>query len=366
MSNKKIFINGKFAAQRTTGVQRFATGVVIALDRSLQSKPCLQDVVLLLPPSAKKIECLKVIVQRVIGKPGRPLTFWEQLELPRHIIGGTLLCLSGSGPILAAACVPTIHDAAVYLYPQAYSRAFVFWYKLLFARFALRSKLVLTVSESSARDLALHLPRTTYRVVPNSAEHILKQHSDISVLSRLELTSGNYLLAVGSLNVTKNFLFLINTYIGSSLVHKFPLVIVGAINRNVFSINSELVNHPSVRWAGSIHDSQLRALYENAAVFVFPSLYEGFGIPPLEAMLCGCPVVVSDASSIPEICCDAAHYFRSNNPNEMLAGIKSVLENDAYRKSLMKKGRQRANQFSWNFSALCLRSALAEFGYIDN
>lgn len=360
-----IFFNGKFLAQRTTGVQRFARGVVTALDRSLQSTPCGQDIELLLPPSATMIEGLQVISQRVIGKPGRSLTVWEQLELPRHTFGSTLLCLSGSAPLFAADCVPTIHDAAVYLYPQAYSRAFVTWYRLLFARRAKNSPLVLTVSESSARDLAPHLPRTSYRVVPNSAEHINDQPSDTSVLSRLELTSGRYLLAVGSLNPTKNFSLLINAYRGSSLVDQFPLVIVGAINRDVFSINSEDVDHPNVRWAGSIPDSQLRVLYENAAVFVFPSLYEGFGIPPLEAMLCGCPVVASNASSIPEICGDAAHYFSPLNPNEMLIAIQYVLENDVHRKSLIEKGRQRANQFSWGFSAICLRSALAEFGFID-
>lgn len=360
-----LLINGKFLAQRTTGVQRFARGVVTALDYSLQSTPCGQDFELLLPPSAELIEGLQVISQRVVGQPGRSLTAWEQLELPRHTSGGTLLCLSGSAPLFGGDCIPTIHDAAVYLYPQAYSRAFVTWYRFLFARRARNSPLVLTVSESSARDLAPHLPHTAYRVVPNSAEHIIARPADTSVLNRLELKSGRYLLSVGSLNPTKNFSLLINTYRESSLVDQLPLVIVGAINREVFSADSLNIEHPNVRWAGSIPDTQLRALYENAAVFVFPSLYEGFGIPPLEAMLCGCPVVASSASSIPEICSDAAHYFDPRNPNEMLAAIQSVLSSDDLRKTLTEKGHQRANQFSWRFSAESLRSALAEFGFID-
>ena len=360
-----IYINGKFLAQRTTGVQRFARGVVTALDCSLQSTPCGQDFELLLPPAATPIEGLQVISQRVVGQPGRSLTAWEQMELPRHTSGGTLLCLSGSAPLFGVNCVPTIHDAAVYLYPQAYSRAFVTWYRLLFARRARNSPLVLTVSESSARDLAPHLPRTAYRVVPNSAEHIVNQRSDTSVLNRLELKSGRYLLAVGSLNPTKNFSLLINTYRESSLVDQLPLVIVGAINREVFSADSVNMEHPNVRWAGSIPDSQLRALYENAAVFVFPSLYEGFGIPPLEAMLCDCPVVASNASSIPEICSDGAHYFDPRDPIEMLAAIQSVLESDDHRTSLIEKGRKRVNQFNWDSSAASLRSALAEFGFIE-
>lgn len=360
-----IFLNGKFLAQRTTGVQRFAQGVVRALDRSLQATPCGHDVELLLPPAATAIPQLQVIQQRVVGRPGRSLTAWEQLDLPMHTRGGTLICLSGSAPMLVSNCVPTIHDAAVFLYPKAYSRAFVAWYRLLFALRAKCSPLVLTVSESSARDLEPQLPHTAYRVVPNSAEHIIDQPSDTSVLKRLELTNGKFLLAVGSLNPTKNFSSLINAYGASPLSDQLPLVIVGAINRDVFRINAAVADHPNVRWAGSIPDAQLRALYEHATVFVFPSLYEGFGIPPLEAMLCGCPVVASDASSIPEICNDAAHYFDPRNPNEMLAAIQSVIENDDHRNDLIEKGRQRAVKFSWENSAMRLRSALEEFGFID-
>lgn len=360
-----IHLNGKFLAQRTTGVQRFARGVVTALDRSLQSTPCRQDIELLLPPSATPIDGLRVIRQRVIGRPGRSLTVWEQLELPGYTRGGTLLCLSGSAPFLAHACVPTIHDAAIYLYPQAYSRAFVTWYRLLFARRAKRSPLVLTVSESSARDLAPHLPRTSYRVVPNSAEHITAQPADGSVLERLQLAPRGFLLAVGSLNPTKNFARLIEAYATSALAERMPLVIVGAVNRDVFRAGEPLADHPNVRWAGPVPDAQLRALYEAASTFVFPSLYEGFGIPPLEAMRCGCPVVASRASSIPEVCGDAAEYFAPLDPPAMIAAIEALLDDPARRDALVVRGLARADAFSWDHAAQCLRNALAEFRFID-
>jgi glycosyltransferase involved in cell wall biosynthesis len=360
-----IYINGKFLAQRTTGVQRFAYGVVLALDRSLQTTPCGHVVELLMPPAATPIPGLEVIRQRVVGRPGRRLTAWEQLDLPAHARSGTLLCLSGSAPLLVGGCIPTIHDAAVYQYPHAYSLAFVAWYRLLFALRAKRSPLVLTVSRSAARDLASHLTSTAFRIVPNSAEHITNQASDVSVLDKLKLASGNFLLAVGSLNPTKNFSFLINAYASSSLAEQLPLVIVGAINPDVFKTSTVVADHPNVRWAGSVSDMQLRALYENAAVFVFPSIYEGFGIPPLEAMLCECPVVASNASSIPEVCGDAAHYFDPRDSIEMLSAIKFVVENGNNRSLLIEKGRKRANEFSWNNSVIKLRAALAEFGLIN-
>jgi glycosyltransferase involved in cell wall biosynthesis len=360
-----LYINGKFLAQRITGVQRFAHGVVKALDRSLKVKPCACKVEILLPPSATPIDGLEVICQRRVGRDGRSLSLWEQIDLPINSRNGSLVCLSGSAPFFSHKCIPTIHDAAIYLYPNAYSKIFVAWYRVLFALRAKCSPLVLTVSANSALELGLYLPSTAYRVVPNSAEHIVNKPSDSSVLRFLDLKPGRFLLAVGSLNPTKNFSALINAYSKSSLADQFPLVIVGAINRDVFSIESTDIDHPNVLWAGSIPDTQLRALYENAEVFVFPSMYEGFGIPPLEAMMCGCPVVASYASSIPEVCEDAAHYFDPHNPHEIIAAIQYVLQNNSYKRSLIEKGRRRALEFSWENSAKLLRSALVEFNYID-
>jgi glycosyltransferase involved in cell wall biosynthesis len=360
-----IYLNGKFLSQRTTGVQRFAHGVVRALDRSLQATPCGEDVELLMPPAATPIPGLQVIRQRVVGRPGRRLTLWEQLDLPAHARGGTLLCLSGSAPLLAGDCVPTIHDAAVYRYPQAYSRAFIAWYRLLFARRAKRSPLVLTVSDSSARDLAPHLPPTAFRVVPNSAEHITGQAADSTILDRLRLSARGFLLAVGSLNPTKNFAALIEAYATSPLADRLPLVIVGAVNREVFSAGVPVVDLPNVRWAGPVPDAQLRALYEAAAVFVFPSLYEGFGIPPLEAMRCGCPVVASNASSIPEVCGDAADYFDPTDRAAMLAALDTLLRDEARRAALTDRGLARARAYSWDHAAERLRAALAEFRFIE-
>lgn len=362
-----IHINGKFLAQRTTGVQRFARGVVTALDRSLAEHPAGTDFEILLPPGTEPLDGLSTIRQREVGRPGRSLTIWEQRDLPAHARNGTLLCLSGSAPFFARRCVPTIHDAAVYLHPEAYSRAFVTWYRLLFAHRAKRSPLVLTVSASSAADLAPHLRTATFRVIPNSAEHIMASPPDASVLETLNLGDQGFLLAVGSLNPTKNFAALIDAYAGSHLPERLPLVIAGAVNRDVFraSASATVTDHPNVRWAGPVSDAQLRALYQRASVFVFPSRYEGFGIPPLEAMRCGCPVAASDASSIPEVCGDAAAYFEPDDHAALVAAVESLLDDEDRRLAFIERGRARALTFSWDLAAERLRAALAEFRYID-
>lgn len=360
-----IYINGKFLSQRTTGVQRFAFGVVEALDRSLRSQPSSCRFELLLPPCAKPITGLTAISQRHVGRFMRSLTAWEQLVLPAYASDGTLLCLSGSAPFFVRDCIPTIHDAAVYLHPQAYSRTFVTWYRILFAHRAKKSPLVLTVSDSSARDLATHLPPTAFRVVPNSAEHITREPSDPSVMDAFQLLPQGYLLAVGSLNPTKNFTLLLKAYTSSKFSEYFPLVIVGAINKDVFRSDGDIPHCSNVHWVGPVSDTQLRALYEQAAVFLFPSLYEGFGIPPLEAMICGCPVVASNSSSIPEVCGDAALYFDPYDQLALTSTIQNLLSDNVCRSKLIEYGRQRARSYSWDISAKRLRTALTEFQFTD-
>lgn len=366
-----LYINGKFLAQRMTGVQRFALGLLLALDKSLAKRPGGRRVFLLTPPGVPPVPGLSVIEQRACGRPGLPLTWWEQVELPLSSRNGRLLCFSGSAPLLARRCIMTIHDAAIYLQPQAYSRKFVAWYRLLFSRMSRSAPLVLTVSNSAARDLATFLPDSKFRLVYNAAEHITHVASDPSVLKAHGLVHGGYILAVGSMNPTKNFAALIEAYHAADLGRKIPLVIVGAVNGSVFSqpiaqSGTQSTGAQSVVWAGSVSDAQLRALYEHAAVFAFPSLYEGFGIPPLEAMSCGCPVVASNASSIPEVCGDAALYFSPQDGAAISAAILRVLADDELRRNLVEKGLNRSRCFSWEKSGEQLRNWLVEADYLTN
>jgi glycosyltransferase involved in cell wall biosynthesis len=149
------------------------------------------------------------------------------------------------------------------------------------------------------------LPAREFRVIPNAAEHILKQETDINILKTHELHSQSYLLAVGSRNLTKNLDVLVNAFIDSGLGKDLTLVLVGGKNDKVFANATSDFSYPGIIWTGAINDGQLRALYENALAFVFPSIYEGFGIPPLEAMTMGCPVIAQRSSSIPEVVGDA-------------------------------------------------------------
>ena len=117
--------------------------------------------------------------------------------------------------------------------------------------------------------------------------------------------------------------------------------------------DAEMENIKSLQLSGriiqrSFYDNELNTIYKNAAVFVFPSEYEGFGIPALEAMVCGCPVILSNTSSLPEIAGDAALYFEPNNINELSAAIFKILQDENFTQSLIKKGYEQVKKFSWD------------------
>jgi len=362
-SARKLYINGKFLVQRTTGVQRFARGMVGALDKLLVHQADISPPVLLTPPGATPL-ALEVIEQQTCGSAGLGATLWEQSVLPWAARDGVLLCLAGSAPLFGGTRIPTIHDAAIYLHPEAYSWRFIAWYRLLFARVSRAAPVIFTVSANAARELAQQLPGRQFRVVPNAAEHMMSQAADSTILQKRQLAPGRYLLAVASQNPTKNLDTLIAAYRATGLGPDIALVLVGGANSSVFAAGGGDASLPGLLHAGTVSDAALRALYENAAAFVFPSLYEGFGIPPLEAMSCGCPVLASNASSIPEVCGDAALYFDPRDPQAMAMAMRTLMAQPVLREALVAKGRERQAQFSWSHSARTMLAHLQAQGLL--
>lgn len=358
-----LYINGKFLVQRTTGVQRFARGLVSALDGLLTLQQDLPSPVLLTPPGAEMLQ-LQKIEQRTCGKVGASATLWEQSSLPWAARNGTLLCLSGSAPLFGRARIPTIHDAAIYLHPKAYSWRFNAWYRLLFRVVTAASPIAFSVSTTAARELERFLPGRKFLVIPNAAEHILKVSADINFLTKKKLQAKKYLLAVGSRNPTKNMNALVSAYIESGLGPDISLVLVGGGNDKVFANGSSSAAVPGIIYMGAINDAALRSLYENALAFVFPSIYEGFGIPPLEAMNCGCPVVASNISSIPEVCHDAAMYFDPFDKKSIVAALQAITSDSELRNTLIKRGQDRVFEYSWSRSASILLDNLQAIGLL--
>ncbi|GEO04622.1 hypothetical protein AAE02nite_22860 [Adhaeribacter aerolatus] len=163
---------------------------------------------------------------------------------------------------------------------------------------------------------------------------------------------GRYILAVSSLEPRKNLNNLIKGFKQANLSGT-KLVIVGAGSKvfNNPGLKELLQEDPDIIFTGYVPDAELAGIYHNALMFVYPSLFEGFGIPPLEAMQCGCPTVVSETSSLPEVCADASLYVNPLDSTTIAAAIKLLSENEERRKELILKGFARAKDFSWQRSA---------------
>jgi glycosyltransferase involved in cell wall biosynthesis len=356
-----VYINGKFTAQATTGVQRVASQLLQALDARARDLPA--RCVLLCPPGGR-LPALRWIECVVLGRRYEPLHLWEQCSLPLASRRGCLVNLAGSAPWWARTQVCLIHDAAVFDHPNAYAPAFSRWYRELFLRHARSGATLLTVSAFSRQRLAaaLRIDASRIAVVSNGADHLHDIEPDVGVLRCLGLEGKRFLLVVATANPTKNLAGLLAAFAAlpqpPDPQRSVSLVIVGGRNDRVFVREATQDALPGVIRAGVVDDASLKALYQHARALVFPSLYEGFGIPPLEAMACGCPVVAADVASIPEVCGDVALYMDPRSTPAMAKALVRILEDDRLVQRLRQAGPQHAAGYTWAASARALIGAL--------
>jgi glycosyltransferase involved in cell wall biosynthesis len=344
-----------------TGVQRYAQELLRALDRAigLRSRDSLvHSFHLLLPRSAQRLPRFEHISVDQVGRlGGHP---WEQLELPWHARKGLLLSLANTGPLLKQRQIVTMHDASVFAFSEAYSAAFGWWYRFLLPALGSRVRRVVTDSEFSKSELVryAHIPPDRIRVIPLSGEHIRDVEPDQGILARLGLGSRAYLLAVGSRSPHKNFRTVAQA-VERLCARDFDVVVAGGRNEHVFGSTAAQLD-PGLTHTGYVSDAELRALYEGAACFVYPSLYEGFGLPLLEAMTCGCPVIASRAASLPEVAGSAAMYCDPLSPDNVADCINQVMHDEALQERLRRLGRERALQFTWASSAKAMLHLIDE------
>lgn len=353
-----IFINGRFAAQALTGVQRTAWAQVRALDELLDASDAPNWT--LLCPRGVELPVLRTIQVRHVGIAGLPLHAWEQLTLPWAARGGLLLNLAGGAPWLARRQACLLHDAAVFDVPEAYSRSFRVWYRALFRHLAKRARPLFTVSRFSQDRLAqvLRVPPSRLQVLSNAGEHITRTPADTGLLARHGLQRGRFLLTVASESPAKNTALLVRALASVPTQPAPRLVWVGRRNRRVFATTAHAADGDQVLRLSDVDDAGLRALYESALLLAVPSRYEGFGLPALEAMACGCPVLAARAGALPEVCGDAAAYFDAEQPDELAALLEAALADPGWLDRLRQAGPVRARQFSWSASAGQLRAAL--------
>lgn len=283
---------------------------------------------------------------------------WEQTFLSRAEIDLTLVSFCGTGPVLRPRHAVFLHDAQVWDVPASYSLPFRLAYRTLLPALARQAQLLFTVSAHARGRLETHriAPTGKAQVIHNGADHMLRIAPDDEALARNGLRQHGYILAIGSLAAHKNLDLLIASAerrpAGSP-----PLVVAGGGNARVFS-PLELPEGSTVRQLGRVTDGELKALYQGALALAFPSLTEGFGLPPVEAMLLGCPVVATTGGAVPEVCGDAALYADPRQAEDWTAALDRIATDEALRARLRQRGAARAARYTWSSGAEALTRAL--------
>lgn len=351
-----LVVNGKFTAQRLTGVQR----VAYELMRAVRSAHAAGDDIEIAVPGNAIESASPIDRQRQV--PWLKGDLWEQIALPLATRGELLLSLCNSGPIFKRRHVVMVHDMAVYDTPHTFSWLFRTWYRVKFAMLIRRAPILLTVSAfSKARICALlGAEESRVRVVRPGADHFRRIPSDRSIVERLSLTNVKYCVIVGSLDPRKNLQRVLEAVAQLGHLREVKFVVVGGANARVFARGAASQTHgegstnetnPQIVRAGYVSDAELKALYEHAACLAFPSLYEGFGLPPLEAMFCGCPAIVSTHPAVAEACGDAAMYCDARSVDDIAGKIEQMLTDDALRAQYKEKGLRHAHEYGWDRAA---------------
>lgn len=328
-SSHAIVVNARTLLQPLTGVQRYAQEL-------LSRHPDLPRVA---PKS---------------GSEGFKGHLWEQFQLPGLVRGRLLWSPGNTGPLSVPHQVLTIHDLATLDHPEWFDRKFALWYGALLPMLARRVEHILTVSQYSRRQILRQfgLPEDRVTAIPLAADPRFKPFTAAEAEDyRRKQQLNRYVLAVGSLEPRKNLRLLFEAWTQwKDRPQDLELVVAGGAGK-VFSSIGFPEPPPGVRLLGRVPDEELPILYAAAEIFVFPTLYEGFGLPPLEAMACGTPVITTEVTSLPEVVGEAGWYCDPHDVQSLIAALRTLTENPECRQEMTQQGLTRACQFSWDRTA---------------
>lgn len=334
-----LHVNGKWLAQRLTGTQRYAGEIV----RAMLGEDSV-DLVVHVPAGATVPDWMTHPRVTVRTAPVKGVVF-EQIYLPAVTAGRLLLNFAGPAPLLKRRQLVTMHDATPFRHPRTFRRAFVWFYYVSYFLLGRLADRLVTVSHFSATELddVLGIPAERFTVAGCAADTLVGIAPSRPELAGL---TEPFYLVVGTMARHKNLATPVTAVAESGRT----VVVVGASgSQQVFSDAAPL--HGRAVIAGRLSDAELSWLYRNAAALVFPSKYEGFGLPPLEAQSLGCPVLSSTAASLPEIAGAGAVYFDPDDPETLLAALDRLESDPALVADLRTLGRENAARYRWQTSA---------------
>lgn len=255
----------------------------------------------------------------------------------------------------------TVHDLVAFLFPASHNKKAMIVERLTLKKALKKVSDVFVVSENTKKDLLSKfklLNEQKIHLTPCAASKVFSKpvnEEELLEFKNQKKLPDIFILAVGTLEPRKNISTLIKSYVNIKKWHpEYKLVLVGKKGWKYEQIEETLKKfqvEKDVIFPGYLKDDELQKIYKLAKVFVFPSLYEGFGIPPLEAMASGCPVVCSNKASLPEVMGEAGILIDPTNAYKMADAISSLIENENVRNMMIERGYKQAEKFSWAASA---------------
>jgi len=358
---KKIFLNGRFLTQPITGVQRTAHELIKALDKLIEE--CVIDKssfeFILIAPKGELMS-LQLNHIRLVQKGFLKGNLWEQFELPIYTLNYLLISMGYVSCLIKRKQIIIMHDAGTFSHPHFFKSTFRAWYKFAISILTKVSLHIITVSEFSKKELIKHtkIKENKVTVIYNAPDHIKHYTEPDDEFKDKIKQMQPYFLGVSSLHPHKNFEVLSKASVSADLA-EYKIAIAGGANSRSFQT---VVLDKSVVMLGYVSNQQLKYLYSHASLFIFPSLFEGFGIPPLEAMILGCPVLSSNATALPEILGDACEYFDPLNVDDLVSKMEGLVKNKTRLDELQQNGYERAALYNWKKSAACLLELIKKFG----
>ena len=300
---------------------------------------------------------------RVVSFQMPNYTLWEQVGLPFLLAKhrASLVHSPFGLPLLTPVPgIATIHDLCFVTHPETFTLRMRTYFRLFIPRSARRARVVLTVSEASRRELVnrFGIPEAKVRVVPNGIAEDFRPVGDARRLAGLREAYGlpeRFVLYVGTREPRKNLMTLLRACQQLwARGRSEKLVLVGRrgwLSEPIEEFISRAGFQDRVVFAGYLPRPDLPTLYSAATLFVFPSLCEGFGLPPLEAMACGTPVVASNAPALPEVLGTAARLVDPHDPTRLADAMEEVLDDRGLRERLQANGLERAAMYRWDGAA---------------
>lgn len=340
---------------------------IIEIIRALAAAEAAELIVFAHPHGRRLIETMPLPGTTWVEVPNRGTGMrltWEQAALPglsQRLQLDLLHSLHYTRPArLPCASVVTFHDLTFFLYPRLHTRVKRVYFPYMMRLSARKADAIIAVSESTRRDAirVLNIPAERVHTVHSGISPLFRRIEDRAVLEdcrrRYDLPE-RFILYVGTVEPRKNLPLLIRAY--AALLQEAqpqPLVIVGRngwMYEEVYRLVEDLRLGEHVRFTGYLPGEDLPMVYNLAEIFVYPSLYEGFGFPPLEAMACGAPVITTAVSAMEESVGDAGLLTAPGDEAALVSAIRRLSEDPDLRRSFSTIGRQRAAQFTWAHAA---------------